>query len=153
MHINSKAVISVLVKAVVSILILLVFLVFLDSTRKLIIFPKTKKEVRSEILTLYQSIKLGENKKQLLNSIDKFVRDNEGYKVQSQSKVVSIIPPTEIPSLTWFWTLNIFIDEQNNIVKGVAIRPIDDSGYLFCDAPKDIGEIPKIYQATHKKCI
>lgn len=140
MLIQVKSMKNVLVKVVISIIIICAMLFYLDYTRILIFLPKTKQQVNFEVRTLFNNIPLNIEKTELISHIHLEV-SGKRFHINDNHSVVQIIPPYDY-TLTWSWTIWVFFDNRGNSI-GVAIRPIDDVRYWFCDAPKDKGTIPK----------
>lgn len=144
-----KAVKNVLVIVVSSMIIICTTIFYLDYTRLFIFLPKTKQQVNFEVTTLFNSIPLNIEKTELISRIHPEI-SGKGFHINDNHAVVQIIPPYDY-TFTWSWTILVFFDNRGYSI-GVAIRPIDDVRYWFCDAPKDKGIIPKGYQ-HQKNCI
>lgn len=148
MRTPSKTAINVLVISASSIVLILSILFYLDFSRTLLIFPKSKQQVNSEVKTLFEQIPLNADKDEVLNLIHKQI-DDKKFHVNDNNSFIQVISPYDY-SFTWSWTILIFFDKNSSI--GVAIRPIDGSNYWFCDAPSDKGSIPNNFK-TNGKCI
>ena len=146
---NSKVVRNVLVISVSSTILILSTLFYLDYTRTLLISPKTKQQVNTEVKSLFEALPLNATKTEILNIVHRKT-EGKNFHINDNNGFVQVISPHDY-SFTWSWTILIFFDENNNSV-GIAIRPIDGSNYWFCKAPADKGIIPKEY-ITSGKCI
>lgn len=149
MLIQVKAVKNVLVIAVSSMIVICAIIFYLDYTRLFIFLPKTKQQINFEVKTLFNSIPLNVEKTEIISRIRPEI-NGKRFHINDNDSVVQIIPPYDY-TFTWSWTIFILFDNRGKSI-GVAIRPIDDVRYWFCDAPKDKGIIPKGYQ-HQKNCI
>lgn len=151
MRISSKVVMRVLAIVVSSLLIVFAIVIYLDKTRNVLFFPSSKKQVHKEVTELFNSLLIGMSKQDSLHLIHNFTKD-KSFIINDNNHTIQVISPHDY-SLTWSWTINIILNEESNTIQGLAIRPIDDVSYFFCDAPPDKGVISKKFEVTHKNCI
>ena len=110
-----------------------------------------KQATRSEFITVFQSIFLGE---QVASVKSKFVSSNEKlpkFMVQESKSDLKLLAPAELPRFTTSWILIAKI--RNGIVIGKGIR-VYEGWYQPCDAPADEGEIEQPEKTPNgKSCI